>query len=410
MTPGTIARRLVLLAGAAALAGTASFAGGPMALFDPATKTPYSWPGASAPVYTDLGALGQLTNAQANAMTQFSIDQWNAVPTSSFTATVAGDFASIGLPDIDATNAGLVLGPWNGGGVHIVYDADGTITDALFGPYSGVLGVTVLEYVSDTSPDILEATMVLNGSRVPDSPTDPGAAAAMYAGVVTHEFGHAINLAHSQTNGQLVLNFDAWAGPAGCATPYDGLPGSDDIETMYPFTNLETTGVAESTVDVVDDMSALSDIYPGPGWPSAYRSIKGTIYASPRANSPKKIPVGGVNVIARNVANPWKDSISGISRDGAYAFHGLTPGASYAVYVDGVLYGAFSTPNPTVLPGPEEYWNGASESGNGVTDDRCAWRTLNPAAGGGAVANIVFNRVKGAPEFIPIDLDRKSVV
>jgi uncharacterized membrane protein len=411
-------KRFGLLSAVVFLTATSVFAGGPLAIYDPATKTPYAWPGATAPVYTDLGTLGPLTNTQANDMVTFSVGQWNAVPTSSFVGTAAGDFATIGLPDIDASNVGLVLGPWNGGGVHIIYDADGSITDSIFGPYSGVLGFTTIEYVSDSGPGLLEVTMILNGSVIPGDPTDPGAAAQMYAGVVTHEFGHAVNLAHSQTNGQIVLFFEPFTGPAGCATPYAGVPARADMETMYPFTNIYSTGIAESTVDVVDDMSALSDIYPGAGWPAAYPSIHGTIYAPQRANTPQRNQVAGANVIARNVANPWKDAISAIAGDytqglagidGTYAFHGLTPGASYIVYVDGVLYGAFSTPYPTVLPGPEEYWNGTSESGNGVTDDRCAWSTTTAAAGSGTVIDVTFNKVKGAPEFVPVDLPNSSI-
>lgn len=406
MSARTILSRFTLVA-AFATASTLAVAGGPLAIFDPATKTPYAWPGAHASVYTDLGELGQLTNEQADAMTAFSLSQWNAVPTSSFQGAIAGDFASIGLPDIDASNIASVLGAWNGGGIHIVYDADGSILDSIFGPYSGVQGFTTLEFVSDSSPDLLEVTMVLSGAAVPDPSVDPATAAAMYGGVVTHEMGHALNLAHSQTNGQIVLYLEPWAGPAGCPTPYGTYPGNDDIETMYPFTNVYSTGIAMSTVDVLDDRAALSNIYPEAGWPGSQPSIKGTIYTPERARSHQKSPVAGANVIARNVDDPWKDAISEIS-DGTYALHGLTPGAQYVVYVDGVLYGAFAATYPTVLPGPEEYWNGSSESGDGVRDDRCAWQTVTPATGG-AVADITFNKVKGAPEFTPIDLPNSSI-
>ncbi len=112
------------------------------------------------------------------------------------------------------------------------------------------------------------------------------------------------------------------------------------------------------------------------------------------------------------------DAISAISgdftqgmagADGSYAFHGLTPGASYVVYLDGLLAGAFSTPYPTLLPGPEEYWNGASESGDGVTDDRCASQAIPLAPGTAAVADITFNKVKGAPELLPIELPNSSI-
>jgi hypothetical protein len=417
MRAPSIFRNLTLFA-AVALAFTVALAGGPLMLFNPATKTPYAWPNGQAPVYTDLGDLGQLTNAQADAMVAFSVDQWNAVPTSSFTGTVAGDFASIGLPDIDAGNIASVLGPYNGGGVQVVYDADGSIFEALFGSPYFVLGVTVVEWVGDQSPAILESTMILNGFSVPGPPTDPDTASQMYAGVMTHEFGHAINLAHTQTNGQILFYYDPWTGPADCATPYPGFPSNEDIDTMYPFTNIYGTGISESTVDVLDDRAALSDIYPGPGWPNAYPSIKGTIYKAVKAKNKSTEPFTGSNVIARNVANPWKDAISAISGDysqglagpdGSYAFHGLTPGASYVVYVDGILRGAFSTPVPTVLPGPEEYWNGANESWDATKDDRCAWQTITPAAGHPATADIVFNRVKDGPEFIPIDLPNSGI-
>lgn len=401
--------RLAASAAAALFAATGAFAGGPLVLFDPAAKIPYAWPDAAAPVYTDLGSLGPLSHEEADAMTAFSINEWNAVPTSAFTGTIGGDFGAIGLPDIDASNLGSVLGTWNGGGVHIVYDADGTIFDSIFGPFSGVLGVTVLEWVGDTQPDLLEVTLILNGNEVPTW-VEPAEAATMYAGVVTHEFGHAVNLAHTQTNGQNIFFFDPWAGPAGCETPYAGAPSADDFDTMYPFTSLFATGVAGSTVDVTDDRSALSDIYPGPGWPGAYPSIRGTINVEARRHARRSVPVTGANVIARNVANPWKDAISGISAvgDGTYAFHGLTAGASYVVYTDGILAGAFSTPVPTVLPGPEEFWNGRLESGDGVKDERCEAAAIRPKTAG-KVADITFNKVKGAPEFTPIDLPNSSI-
>ena len=117
--------------------------------------------------------------------------------------------------------------------------------------------------------------------------------------------------------------------------------------------------------------------------------------------------------MARNVANPWRDATSGISGgftqglagpDGTYAFHGLTPGARYAVYDETLIVGAFATPYPTVLPGPEEYWNASHESGDGVKDDRCASSLLTPIPGRTTTANLTFNKVQGAPEFVAIEL------
>lgn len=401
-----------LLALACAL--TAAVAGGPLNIFDPASRTPYAWPAGDTPVYLDMGSLGQLTNEEADSMVAASLAQWNAVPTASFHAVVAGDFASIGLPDITAENIFDVLGAWNGGGIHIVYDADGSIHNALLG-YAGVLGFTLTEYLDDDSPAMLEAIIVLNGAWVSDAPT-ADIAMSSYGGVVTHEFGHAINLAHSQTNGQIYFFYEPYVGPEGCVDPYASVPNPGQIETMYPLINVWGTGPDVSTVDHLDDIAAFSDIYPDADWPDSHGTIAGSIRVP--SVGPHGNEVTGVNVIARNVADPFSDAISGMSgaytqgaagADGRYTFHGLTPGASYVLYVDGIWAGAFSTPYPTVLPGPEEYYNGTLESGDGMKDDRCAYTAIPVAAGRSAIADVTFNRVKGAPVFHAIELPNSTV-
>ena len=395
----------------AACASGVVAAGGPLYVYDPVSKTPGAWPPGVTPVFLDLGPLGRLTNAEAESIVAFAIGQWNAVPTSSFQAAIAGDFASIGLPDIDATNLFDVLEAWNGGGIHIIYDSDGSIMESFFGPDSGVLGFTLVEYVDDTSPAILEVTIALNGLRVPAAPLPVDVAMARYAGVVTHEMGHAINLTHSQTNGQLYFFFEPWAGPEECSDAFSRIPSPAQLETMYPFARLSQTGIEMSTVDLLDDRSTVSNLYPDAGWPASYPTIRGTIRVPGRGRRTSEYT--GANVIARNVADPLGDAISAISGDysqgaagpdGTYTFNGLTPGASYHLYIDGILLGFFSTPSSSLLPGPEEYFNGARESGDGITDDRCEHTAIPVAAGRPYVANITFNRVKGAPVFYPIEL------
>ncbi len=387
---------------------TAAFAGGPLYTFDPALRIPYAWdmhtwPDGQVPVYTDLGTLGVLTNKRVNVMVAFATAQWSTVPTSDFRDTVAGNFGDIGLGDIDASTVTSVLGAWNGGGIDVVYDSDGTIMSDFFGlPPTGVLGITNIDYVAPDGPEILEAWMVLSGPGIhADDPDGIG-----FQGVVTHEMGHALNLAHSQTNGA-VWNPSVYDPPQpdGCAASWTGRVSPAQVETMYPISTPEPgdTGEYMGTVDMIDDRTAISDLYPAPGYPGNMGTIKGQIFD---ANG---VPVLSVDVIARNVAAPFDDCTSFISGqiskggdgpDGSFELNGLTPGARYAMYVDNLLVGAFSVPRQVVLPGPEEYFNGEMESGDSAKDDRCAWTTIVATPGAPVTANITFNRYIGAPELI----------
>lgn len=382
---------------------TTAFAGGPQNVYDYENRVPYvwvpqNWPGGAVPVYTDLGNLGILSNARANQLTEAGWAQWTNVPTSSFAAAVAGDFSSLGLGDITDGSVTDVIGAFNGGGIHVIYDNDGNIMRNFFGVTpTSVLGISNLDFVAADGPEILEAWTVLSGPAVRSN--DPNGDA--FFGVFTHEFGHALNLAHSQANGATNTNADQ-PQARDCAAPWTGKPALSQHETMYPSISVTPTGsgAGMGTVDRLDDIAAISDLYPAPGWPQAFGTIRGKILT----NDGKEIT--GVNVIARNVADPFNDVISYLSGqlskgfagpDGTFVLRGLTPGASYVIYVDNLISGAFAVPRLLALPGPEEYYNGVMESGNGETDDRCAYTPVAAAAGVETTANISFNKVKGAP-------------
>ncbi len=73
---------------------------------------------------------------------------------------------------------------------------------------------------------------------------------------------------------------------------------------------------------------------------------------------------------------------------GTYRFTGLTPGAQYAVFVDEILDGGFSTP-PRNLPGPEEFHSGAAESNS---DAPGTFTAVMAAAGATRTGvNVIFN-------------------
>src|SRR5688572_3770261 len=296
-----------------------SNAAGPLMIWNRAERIPYRWD-VSTPVsvYTDSGPFEvippqytPIPNEVADAAVAFSIGQWNDVETSSFQAQIVGDFASIGLPDINrAANAGMVIGPDNGGGIHVIYDADGTIMRDFMGVPSSVLGVASPEWADESTGTLTESWVIVNSQLrwVGDDQL------LNYRAIFTHEFGHAINLAHSQTNGAVQQYADT-KGPLSCGTslPYSTAITLNDRETMYPFLNVRPTtgnGLQMSTVNVSDDKTSVSNLYPAPGYPESHGSITGRILKTDGSEG-----ITGINVIARNIDNPYAAAISSMSGD-----------------------------------------------------------------------------------------------
>jgi hypothetical protein len=360
-------------------------AAGPLDVCTPGQ--PFRWPagGTNIPFNPDQGNLGPLTNAQAITLVATAFQQWGNIPTASTTYLQGATLPE----DVDETNFVPYLEPAAPDGLSaIVFDEDGAIFDLLFGPGSGVLGFATPEWVNLTTCEILEGLSFINGGAF----TGPTAAVEALD-ILVHEFGHYQNLAHTVVNGQIAI------GDTSGPTPNDTFPvGSlvDQIETMYPFYLGPAAGF--STPDK-DDIASLSTLYPEPSFNATTGKITGTIFA-PNGTT----PLTGVNVIARNVANPFGDAVSSISSDftnnytpggplvGVYTLRGLTPGAQYAIYVDEILAGGFSTPPLFPLPGPEEFYNGANESTNAATDVPTAFTTVAVAAGATQSGiNILFN-------------------
>src|SRR4029453_9595756 len=83
----------------------------------------------------------------------------------------------------------------------------------------GAIGLTQLEWVVPNSPELLESWVIISGPGVRSG--DPNAVA--YGGVFTHEFGHAVNLAHSTVNGSLIRDLNP-SQPRDCGSPFAGVP------------------------------------------------------------------------------------------------------------------------------------------------------------------------------------------
>ncbi len=407
------ALRGAILAIAACAFTAPVFAGGPLYVVPSGgTLKPARWEG-TVKVYTDQGTLGALDNATANKLVANTVKQWSSVPTSSFRAVIAGQ-----LPfDVTGANAGQIIGASNGGGISVIYDSDGSVISDFMGAGYGVLGIASPEYLAGPdSNQIVEGWVIIRGEEnykdffpnyILGEPT---------SGVVTHEFGHAIGLAHSQTNGFYARNQGDpdWglpdgpeqAGPDQCGKVV-GYPTASQIETMYPSINpfpwsFSYNSPQMAIVDDADDMAALSSIYPAANYASTTGTLKGRVVAKDGTSQ-----LTGINVIARRVdqGNPL-DAMSRISGDltqgyqgpdGNFTMTGLVPGASYVVYIDQLGDGGFSTPK-AILLGPEEYWN-SSESGDAAVDNACASTPIKLAAGEVRQIQIAVNGIARAPTF-----------
>ena len=426
-TRATLAAALVLATGAAQAAG-------PLFTTDGAEPRPYRWDTSNGPipVWTDGGGAFTwdvdgvtpfITIERANEITQFAFDQWSDVPTSTFAARIAGTIESqTGIADVTGANAAEIYTVENGYGFWVLYDTDGDILEDFFGvPKWAVLGIAFPEWAS-ADGTITEATAVMNGWYVWADDGDGN----RQAGVFTHEFGHAVNLSHSQVNGQLAYaSYPAsWGGPElvpgvpGCGVEpvhrYDFNPAWDPslrpanpaiVETMFPF--IDTRGQAaieQSTIDHPDDVAAISDLYPSAGYAATRGSISGVLRLKDGSTE-----YSGINVIARNVNDPLNDAVSGmtgmltqgkVGPDGRYVINNLTPGEFYVVYFEEIVAGGYPT-TPNMLMSEPEYWN-AAEGADPVLDNACDATPILAEAGVAKTADFTFNGYRKGVQFTPI--------
>lgn len=421
----TLIRTLLL---ALAVAGPVAQAAGPLYLTDSNPPRPLAWDTAKGPipVWTDGGGAFTydfdgvtpfITIERANEITQFAFDQWGNVPTATFKAKIAGTIkGKTGIADVTGANAAQFYEQENGYGFWVLYDTNGDILEDYFGvPKWAVLGIAFPEW-TDENGRITEATALLNGWYVDAADTDGN----RVAGVFTHEFGHAINLSHSQVNGPLVYSsypFDGsrrYPGVPGCVDPvyrsdwYDDTVNRADpaiIETMYPFIDtFGDVGKEQSTITHPDDVAAISNLYPTPAYLTGRGSISGVLRLKDG-----RTQFSGINVIARNVRNPLFDAVSAMTGDqtqgrlgpdGRFTIRNLTPGQDYLVYIEEIADGGYPT-TPQMLVSQGEYWN-AAESSNPASDRPCDATPIRAQAGVTKTADITFNGYAQGVQFTPI--------
>ena len=262
--------RLALAAALVFVSVVISRAGGPKCVagtsyFDPTTTgQPLLWPQGVITYYTDQGDLSPvLPNTSANSFVADAFGQWTAVQTAALNVASGGSLAedvnganvtlnsdsTISMPlDIQSTATGTPIG--------IVYDSDGSVTDALIGTGAGASSQCYSNAVFGGSDNYgsfatyQHALIVINGqcAQQPSQFTD-----VEYR--LVRVIGNLLGLGWSQVNPNVLTRT-----PLPTPDDYAGFPvmHSTDPLNCSPI----TLCYANPYELAMDDIAAISRLYP----------------------------------------------------------------------------------------------------------------------------------------------------
>jgi len=341
-----------------------------------------AWRGGTTITYhVDQGPLGPLSNEQAVTMVDELFGLWQNVPSASLSLQRAG-----ALP-VDVTSANYASYRTNSADSYhpIIFDTDGSITDAVFGVGASdfTAGFSGPSWVVGGFSDgeIVDASAVLNAKFL----TSGYGSLTEFKGIMLHEFGHFLGIGHSQGN---------------IGTAFDRevlFNNNHTLPIMFPIS------LGDRPVELTwDDKSQATRLYPG-ATANASGTIKGRVYLADGTT-----PFQGANVVARRVDDPLivvATSVSGFlyrgtgtnasrgtldsAYQGYFEISGL-PAGNYTVEVEPIHPGLVSGSSvgpldpPVDLPGPAEYYSGGEESNS----DTSTSAKLVSVSGGQTVENI----------------------
>lgn len=309
-----------------------AFAGGPAfvagsSYFNPATKgSPVVWANGVVNYYTDQGALSPtMAGSAADAFVAKAFSQWTSISTAAVSAIRQGQLGE----DVSGANVALGTGQVSlpadiqpnavGTPVGIVYDYDGTVTDALLGSGAGASIYCAQNSVFggidniDPSAVFLHALIVINGNCAATSSQLPE---LQYHMVRT--IGRVLGLDWSQANLNVITRK-----PLPTAADFAGFSVMHeyDPQNCVPVaTCYSNSGAIDPSQPKADDQGALSRLYPVtpqntanfPGkqvFGSNTARIHGSLYFDDGWGG-RAQPMQGVNIVAR-----WIDPTTGaISR------------------------------------------------------------------------------------------------
>ncbi len=271
--------------------------------------TPLTWSQGAITYYTDQGDLSPiLPGPNADAFVADAFSQWTSIPIAAVVATHGGQLAenvsganvyvnpdgSITMPaDIEPSATGTPVG--------VVYDEDGTVTDALLGQGAGDPSECFYNaaYGGDdnlgTSANFLHALVVINGNCAQTSSQLPDVEYRL-----VRVLGRVLGLDWSQ------LNLNVLTGnPPPTSADYAGFPVMH--ETDPPNCIPITLCYPNPYQPKIDDQAALSRLYPVSGGNATTARIYGNVFFTTSSGQAAQ-GMQGVNVVAR-----WIDPQNGLS-------------------------------------------------------------------------------------------------
>lgn len=235
------------------LCSSLGFAGGPLIIEGPDGNTAVTYEHPDITLHVESGALGELSNDDADTLLKEAFSLWNTVNTSTVNlifddtdTRIAVDINIDNFADF-IPNAENTVFNGDDGLNPIVYDSNGEIIDEFFGigASEDIAGFAASIFYTGGS-FFKEGYAVINGKN-------PGLSDAEFKLLITHitahEIGHLFGLDHSQTN---INNQETDLGiPGLCRTETQ-----DKYPLMYPFICRD-----EITLHT-DEVSAISALYP----------------------------------------------------------------------------------------------------------------------------------------------------
>jgi len=313
-----------------ALAPVAARAGGPkyvagVSFFNPGVLGhPVHWSGGQVNYYVDQGPLSSsVSNQQATAMVDAAAALWSAVPTAGVALVDKGSLSE------DVSSANIVVNASNQIAqpsdvtpqattypLAVIYDADGSVTDSIFGATASqptsCQNNGVFVWMDNLNPDatIAHAVIVLNGLCATSA-----SLVEMMSYELERAFGRVLGLDYSQVNPGALAN---------------GTPGgTQGWPVMQPLSGvcLASGGecIPNPTLLRYDDIAALNRMYPITGqnassFPGKVETAANTFSIQGTVAFRTGGGMEGVNVVARPLdanGNPlYEYSVSFVS--GAY--------------------------------------------------------------------------------------------